>query len=204
MICSSVNLTRFICPSFEGPDSNSAWRKNAGAGQTHHETSPTRRNDFVFAHNPLGRAPVLLLADGNALFDSSVICAYLSEFAGKPLAGPGRWPALRLEALAQGLCEAGIALRWETVRRPAALRFAELAAGQALKLTESYDYLERLFDPGAPVDIGQIALATALDWLSFRNLPDFRPGRPRLTRWMADFVGRPSMLATRYDGETQD
>jgi hypothetical protein len=33
MICSSVNLARFICPSFEGPDSNSAWRKNAGAGQ---------------------------------------------------------------------------------------------------------------------------------------------------------------------------
>src|ERR1700760_2516356 len=32
MICSSVNLARFICPSFIRPDSNSAWRKFAGAG----------------------------------------------------------------------------------------------------------------------------------------------------------------------------
>jgi hypothetical protein len=27
MICSSVNRARFICPSFEGPDSNSVYRK---------------------------------------------------------------------------------------------------------------------------------------------------------------------------------
>src|ERR1700731_2702970 len=33
IICSSVNLARFICPSFTRPDSNSAWRKLAGAGQ---------------------------------------------------------------------------------------------------------------------------------------------------------------------------
>src|SRR6202040_859377 len=33
IICSSVNLARFICPSFTRPDSNSAWRKFAVAGQ---------------------------------------------------------------------------------------------------------------------------------------------------------------------------
>ncbi|WP_354095602.1 hypothetical protein, partial [Bradyrhizobium sp. RT10b] len=33
-ICSSVNLARFICPSFRRPDSNFNWRKSAGAG--HH------------------------------------------------------------------------------------------------------------------------------------------------------------------------
>src|SRR6478736_4148603 len=33
IICSSVNLARFICPSFFRPDSNSIWRKYAGAGQ---------------------------------------------------------------------------------------------------------------------------------------------------------------------------
>ncbi|MET4023798.1 hypothetical protein ABIC10_008940, partial [Bradyrhizobium sp. S3.2.12] len=30
--CSSVNLARFICPSFRRPDSNFNWRKSAGAG----------------------------------------------------------------------------------------------------------------------------------------------------------------------------
>jgi hypothetical protein len=32
MICSSVNLARFICPSFVRSDSNSFWRKFSGAG----------------------------------------------------------------------------------------------------------------------------------------------------------------------------
>ena len=30
----------------------------------HHETSPTRRNEAVFAANPLGKVPVLICADG--------------------------------------------------------------------------------------------------------------------------------------------
>src|SRR6185312_14430035 len=34
IICSSVNLARFICPSFFGPDSNFFWRKYSVAG--HH------------------------------------------------------------------------------------------------------------------------------------------------------------------------
>jgi hypothetical protein len=34
IICSSVNLARFICPSFTRPDSNSAWTKFAVAGQS--------------------------------------------------------------------------------------------------------------------------------------------------------------------------
>jgi hypothetical protein len=33
IICSSVNLARFICPSFVKPDSNSIWRKYSVAGQ---------------------------------------------------------------------------------------------------------------------------------------------------------------------------
>ncbi len=42
-----------------------------------HETSPTLRNDEVFAHNPLGKVPVLVCPGGPTLFDSDVICAYL-------------------------------------------------------------------------------------------------------------------------------
>src|SRR6202171_385046 len=37
IICSSLNLARFICPSFTRPDSNSAWRKVAVAGQRHRD-----------------------------------------------------------------------------------------------------------------------------------------------------------------------
>jgi glutathione S-transferase len=174
----------------------------------HHETSPTNRNDAVFAQNPLGKVPVLLTQDAGALFDSVVICDYLDRLAGQgaliPRDGPARYASLRLQALAQGLCDAGIALRWETVRRPEALRYPPLAEGQAAKLTEAYDHLEAQADLTGPVTVGQIALATALDWLAFRGLPDFRGRAPRLAAWHDDFCRRPSMRATPYDGETQD
>ena len=53
------------------------------------------------------------------------------------------------------------------------------------------------------IDIGQIALATALSWLEFRELPTFRH-RPRLTRWFDEFSNRNSMRATPLWGQTHD
>ena len=113
----------------------------------HYETSPTRRNDLVYALNPLGKVPVLVTEDGFCLFDSIVICEYLEGLHGGerliPASGIARWQALRLQALAQGLADAGIALRWEIERRPEALRWAELGEGQRAKLLAGYDFLER-------------------------------------------------------------
>jgi glutathione S-transferase len=178
----------------------------------HHETSPTQRNEDVFRVNPLGKVPVLVLADGSALFDSHVICEYLDGLHAGPRLIPAelsdRLPCLRLQALAQGICDAGIAVRHETVRRPEAYRYPAMRDGQLEKLAASYDFLERewarrpALEPG--VDIGQIAIATALSWIAFRGLPDFEQGRPRLSAWFRAFTQRPSMLATPLAGETVD
>jgi glutathione S-transferase len=166
----------------------------------HHETSPTNRNDVVFALNPLGKVPVLLTPDAGSLFDSIVICDYFDRLVGAgsliPRDGPARYHALRLQALAQGLCDAGIALRWDTVRRPPAMRYPLLAEGQATKLLEAYDHLETQALFAGAVAVGQIALATALDWLEFRDMPDFRKRAPRLAAWHDEFCQRPSMRAT--------
>ncbi|MBL4671541.1 MAG: glutathione S-transferase N-terminal domain-containing protein, partial [Arenicella sp.] len=43
----------------------------------HHETSPTNRNDEVFALNPLGKVSVLVTNESQVIFDSRVICSYL-------------------------------------------------------------------------------------------------------------------------------
>jgi glutathione S-transferase len=84
------------------------------------------------------------------------------------------------------------------------LRYAPLAQGQAQKLICGYDWLEREFDIDSPVHVGHIAVATALSWLEFRELPGFRAARPRLARWFDAFCARKSMLATPLSGETHD
>jgi glutathione S-transferase len=174
----------------------------------HHETSPTRRNEAVFAVNPLGKVPALILDDGFALFDSAVICDYLDSLhSGRrliPPSGPARWPALRLQAIAHGISEAGGVVRQETERRPVAYRYPAMRDGQLQKLIAAYEFLERQAVPDGPPDIGQIALATALSWIEFRKLPGFRDGHPRLATWYDRFAERPSMLATPLAGEVVD
>jgi glutathione S-transferase len=174
----------------------------------HHETSPTLRNAEVYAQNPLGKVPVLLRQDAAPIFDSDVICAYLDTLHDAtpliPADGEARWAALRLQAVAQGLCESGIALRWELVRRPEQLRYKPLQDGHAAKLLCTYDWLERELSMDAPVTVGHIAVATALSWLEFRELPGFRDNRPKLNAWMNAFDDRFSMRATPLAGETHD
>ena len=174
----------------------------------HHETSPTRRNEEVYAQNPLGKVPVLIRPGQPVIFDSIVICEYLDTVHGGrrliPAEGEARWQALRVQAIAQGLNDAGGGLRWETIRRPPELRYAPLQEGFAQKLISSYDWLERELDVGTPVHVGHIALATALSWLEFRELPGFRDSRPRLAKWFEEFEKRDSMRATPLSGETHD
>ena len=184
----------------------------AGLGERieviHHETSPTLRNEAVYAQNPLGKVPVLLRPGLPPIFDSDVICAYLDTLHDGPslipAQGETRWHVLRLQAVAQGLADTGIKVRWETVRRPEALRYDALREGYTQKLVESYDWLERELDTDSPLHVGHIAVATALSWLEFRELPDFRAGRPRLAAWQDAFERRASMRATPLSGQTHD
>ena len=174
----------------------------------HCETSPTNRNDDVFALNPLGKVPVLITNDGTKLFDSGVICAYLNEQHAQAELIPSdpvkRYVSLCLEALADGLSEAEIWARWESVRRPEHLRHPAFLDGQLMKLAEGYDFIERSVPLADQVSIGEIALATSLSWLEFRDLPSFRTGHARLAEWFDKFSERPSMKATVLSVDTHD
>ena len=174
----------------------------------HQETSPTLRNEEVFSMNPLGKVPVLVRPGLPAIFESDVICAYLDTLhSGKkliPESGEARWHALQVQAVAQGICDGGIQVRWETVRRPENLRYPPLRDGYIEKLTTSFDWLERHLDVESPLHVGHIAIATALSWVEFRAIADFRKQRPRLVEWFDRFEKRPSMQATPLSGETHD
>jgi glutathione S-transferase len=64
----------------------------------------------VRAYNPLGRIPTLVLDDGEALVDSSVIIDYLDEIYGReraltPPFGSDRRAVLRIAAIKMGACD---------------------------------------------------------------------------------------------------
>jgi glutathione S-transferase len=81
------------------------------ATDTMDATSPLRRQ------NPLGKIPVLLTEDGNSYYDSRVILEYLDDRAGGgkiiPRAAAQRFPALRLQALCDGIIDASILTVYE-------------------------------------------------------------------------------------------
>ncbi len=164
--------------------------------------SPVAIDTAVVADNPLGKIPCLVTDAGEALYDSRVIAEYLdSRHAGHklfPHEGPARWLALRREALADGICDASILCRYETVLRPEDRQWQDWLAGQGEKVRRALDRLEQEVEsfPVLP-DIGQIAVAVALGYRDFRFAADeWRGARPRLAAWHANFAARPSMQAT--------
>jgi glutathione S-transferase len=148
--------------------------------------------------NPLNKIPALALDDGTTLFDSRVICEYLDGLHDArlhPPAGPDRWRALRLQALADGICDAAV-LRLLEGRRPPAFQWPDWVAKQRRKVTQGLDALERETLPSTP-DIGTLAVLAALGYLDFRFAADaWRDHHPQLAAWFAAASDRPSFRAT--------
>jgi glutathione S-transferase len=152
--------------------------------------------------NPLGRVPTLITDEGQALFDSPVICEYLDHLAGGgrlyPAAGPARFAALLRQALGDGILDAAVPRRQE-VLRPPAQQSPEWTERRKRNIRLALDELEGRVPEliAAGVDIGTVAIACALSYLDFRFAEDrWRDGRPKLAAWYASFAARPSMKAT--------
>jgi len=77
--------------------------------------------DSLRRQNPLGKIPVLLLEDGQAIFDSRVIVEYLDGLAGGGRLIPAelapRICALTLQSLADGVADAAILQVYESRMR---------------------------------------------------------------------------------------
>lgn len=148
--------------------------------------------------NPLGKIPCLTTNQG-ALYDSRVISRYLDEISGAGLypQGAALWPVLVLEATADGILDAAVSMAYEIRLRPEGLRFPEWLEGQWAKITRALDGIEPKAQNMGPLNIGQIALASALAYLDFRHSArNWQDGRPHLAAWAAEFSRRPSMKAT--------
>jgi glutathione S-transferase len=152
--------------------------------------------------NPIGKVPCLVTDDGRALFDSPVICAYLDTLKAPaliPADANGRFASMTLEALADGLLDAGLLLRYEGSLRPEEKRWQPWIDGQMAKITGVIDALEGTYAEqlSGPLTMGQIAVACALGWFDFRfGHVDWRKDHPKVAAFVARMAERPSIKAT--------
>jgi len=165
-------------------------------------TTPMKANPALADANPVAKLPTLVTDDGEALYDSRVICEYLVAEAGSetllPARGPGRWKALRDLALINGILDAAVLLRYERAYRPKELQWADWDQGQRGKIDRALDLLEADMTALKGTTLVGIAAACALGYLDFR-FPEhgWRASRPKLAAWYDDdWAKRPAMTAT--------
>ncbi|MEJ8472652.1 glutathione S-transferase family protein [Roseibium algae] len=170
-------------------------------------TNTASPEDSIRQQNPLGKIPALILEDGSALYDSRVIVEYLDHMAGGAKifpTGAARFRVLTMQALADGMMDAGISQVYESRFRPKEFRFKDWTDYQSAKVSRALNMLEAT--PPANLktqddaDAGSIALACALGYLDLRFGGEWRANYPKLVAWLDTFEAAvPSYAATRVD-----
>lgn len=158
---------------------------------------------YAQAHNPLRKIPALLTDEGMTVYDSTVICEYLDALAGGgriiPSRGAERWRVLRNHALAQGMCEASILIRYETAVRPQESRWPAWVDDQWDRIDAGLEWFNAHGgELEGSADLAHLALGSLLGYLDLRM--SHRPWRERfalVSQWYARLEGRPSFQQTR-------
>jgi glutathione S-transferase len=166
---------------------------------------PTDLNEGLAADNPLAKIPALITDDGEVLYDSRVITAYLNDMAVAaggdslvPASGMARWRVLRHEALCDGMLDALVVTRYENAFRPEEKRWDAWMDAQLGRATRGLAFLEATLSHWSEgVGLATIATGCTLGYLDFRYADmDWRSGQPALAGWYAEFSQRPSMQST--------
>jgi glutathione S-transferase len=165
--------------------------------------SPIQRDTRIAEHNPLAKMPTLILPNGDALYDSRVICEYLDslrpEYGLFPASGPSRWKALTLQALGDGLLDAALLARYERIARRPEKQCEDWRAAQLVKVHACLDAIEVQADALATdrLTIGEVTLGCALGYLDFRFAElNWRDMHPKTAQWNSNVQALPAMHAT--------
>ena len=149
--------------------------------------------------------PVLVLDDDDAIFDSPVIVEYLDNLAPNnklfPQTNRERIEVKRWEALSDGLLDAAVAIRLESLRpesqrSDSAIRRERAVIDSALAMMAS-ELGEKHWCMGTPFTFADVAVGCALGYLDFR-FPDieWRSSHPNLGRLHEKLMQRPSFADT--------
>ncbi len=167
---------------------------------------PTQVNAELSTLNPLGKIPVLETDHHHPIYDSRVIIEYLAHVSGNktliPDDGVARFRILTLLALAQGLGDVAVALRYEVAARPAGTQWQDWITRTRARINAALDDLEQNWiDTLSAVNAGSVATACVLGYIDFRHGDmNWRNGRAKLTAFEANFAKRDSMVAFALPG----
>jgi glutathione S-transferase len=156
--------------------------------------------------NPLGKVPALVLDDETALFDSRVIVEFLDNVS--PLSrlipdeNRDRIGVRRWEALADGIVDAGILIRYESLRpkKEQSATWVERQKGKAERglAAMAAELGDRPWCHGNSYTLADIALGCCLGWLDFRKPGgiEWRDKYPNLVKHFDKLLLRPSFAET--------
>jgi glutathione S-transferase len=159
--------------------------------------------DAIRKENPLGKIPALALEDGSVLYDSRVILEYLDHLGGGgriiPREPKARFAALRLQALCDGMLDAGVLMVYEGRYRPPEMKVQSWVERQQGKMQRGLDALEASPPKlDALPDVGRIALACVLGYGDLRFGGEWRKNHPKLVAWHDAFAAQvPAFAATK-------
>jgi len=160
----------------------------------------------VNAHNPLGKLPTLLLDDGTALYDSRVIVEFLDNVSPISRLIPDdnrdRVQVRRWEALADGVLDAGLLVRYESLRekkeQSKAWSDKQVARMHRAMAQISSDLEGRSWCHGDRYSLADIAVGCCIGWLAFRKPGDvdWLAQYPAAARHYEKLMERPAFAET--------
>jgi glutathione S-transferase len=173
----------------------------AALGRPGAERPATERS--ITEHNPLGKVPTLILDDGTALFDSTVIVEALDGLYPLPKLIPDdpRERALvrRWEALADGISDVLVPMVLER-RRPVERQDTAYASRLEHKARQALELLngavrDRGYLHGDAFGLADIAAVCAVGYANLRA-PEVLSGLGELADYSARLLTRPSLSRT--------
>lgn len=166
---------------------------------------PWNADTQVGNFNPLGKVPVLILKDGETLYDSRVIVEYLEHVSPVghliPSDATSRIQTRKIEALADGITDAA-ALIFLEFKRPEEQRSQDWMLRQQNKVFKGLEALSEALGEdsnfvGNKFSLADIAVGCCLGYLEFR-FPDikWRNAHANLAAFYEKLGSRPSFKET--------
>jgi glutathione S-transferase len=160
----------------------------------------------IHTFNPVGKVPCLVMEDGEAVFDSRVICEYVDTLSpvGKliPPSGRERVEVRCWEALADGILDAAVLIRLEGTLRTAEQRSDAWLARQQRKIDDGLVAMSQglggnTWCAGNRYTLADIAMGCALGYLDFRTPGlNWREPYPNLDKHFQKLSQRQSFVDT--------